>query len=119
MKYEPLFPSIVGIQHLPEDNNAILEYCLAKQKESKGRVKTNFGGGWQSYDLIYEDWKDNHAMSSLFQNLQEHTNQYHIDNGLREDARCFISNWWINISSKIPEIFSMLTPTVLFQECIM
>ena len=97
--YDWLFPSIVGVKSLQEDNDAILEYCLDKQKESEGRTKSN-RGGWQSDDLIYEDWKDNYAVSSLFRNLEGQTNQYRIDNGLREDVYCYIDNWWININSK-------------------
>lgn len=99
MNYDPLFPSVVGSTDLEADNKALLEYCLTKQKESEGRVVSNLGG-WQSNDLVHEDWKDNHAMSSLFRNIEEQINQYRIDNRLREDARCFISNWWININYK-------------------
>jgi uncharacterized protein (TIGR02466 family) len=96
--YEWLFPNIMGIKYLHEDNDAILEYCIKKQEASEGRVISNLGG-WQSNDLVYEDWKDVHAMSSLFRNIEGQINQYRIDNGLREDAYCFIDNWWININS--------------------
>ena len=99
MEYDPLFSSVVGTTNLQEDNNAILEYCLAKQKESEGRVVSNVSG-WQSNDLVYEDWKDIPAMYSLFQNLTRQIEKYRIDNGLNEDVRCFIYNWWINISPK-------------------
>jgi uncharacterized protein (TIGR02466 family) len=99
MQYDPLFSSVVGTTNLQEDNNAILEYCLAKQKESEGRRVSNVSG-WQSNDLVYEDWKDIPAMCSLWENLGRQIEEYRIDNGLNEDARCFIYNWWINISPK-------------------
>ena len=99
MDYDWLFPSIIGGKDLQEDNDAILEYCMKKQEESEGRIISN-RGGWQSDDLVYEDWKDIHAMSSLFRNIEGQVNQYRLDNGLREDAYCFIENWWININSR-------------------
>jgi uncharacterized protein (TIGR02466 family) len=99
LDYVWLFPTIVGDTTLYEDNDAILEYCLKKQEESDGRELSN-RGGWQSDDLLHEDWKDNHAVSSLFRNFEGQINQYRIDNGLREDAYCYIDNWWININSE-------------------
>ena len=39
-------------------------------------------------------------MSSLFRNIERQINQYRIDNGLREDAYCYIDSWWININSR-------------------
>ena len=99
MEYDYLFPSIVGRKTLNEDNSGIFEFCQNKRKESEGRVRSN-DKGWQSNDLLWDEIKNNPAMTSLLATIEELSNQYRHDVGWREDAWGYISNWWININSR-------------------
>ena len=100
MEYDYLFPSILGRIKLDEDDSGIFDFCQNKKQESKGRIRSNQDGGWQSNDLTWEEIEEFPAMTSLLESIGTEANQYKNDIGWRIDAHCFVENWWININSR-------------------
>lgn len=73
--------------------NKFVDYCKKNQKEnSKGRVQSNCLG-WQSEDLLYNDFVKEYIKKSTEESF--HT-QFNIKNG----TNFYINNFWINISPK-------------------